>query len=176
MEDVKQERGGGGEEGLSIRCLSSHLLIAAGPLPPSLLLPFPPKHDVSKLFSLKTNEKNVKGEGGGGAVKQIARFFYVPSFDDLSIPLCSTGGHSDEIPIPKLIEFLNEKQRDPRLNEILYPHYNEHRAREIISNYEPEPEVVKRGERKGKTPSANVSSFASLGQRMIGKICGDGVG
>lgn len=44
VEDVKQERGGGGgEEGLSIRCLSSHLLIAAGPLPPSLLLPLSPE-------------------------------------------------------------------------------------------------------------------------------------
>jgi phosphatidylinositol phospholipase C beta len=31
---------------------------------------------------------------------------------------------------------LNEKQRDPRLNEILYPLYNEKRASEIIQNYE----------------------------------------
>jgi len=31
---------------------------------------------------------------------------------------------------------LNEKQRDPRLNEILYPLYDEKRAAEIISTYE----------------------------------------
>ncbi len=52
----------------------------------------------------------------------------------------------EEISIPKLIEFLNEKQRDPRLNEILYPYYNVHRVREIIQAYEPDPEVIKRGE------------------------------
>lgn len=31
---------------------------------------------------------------------------------------------------------MNEKQRDPRLNEILYPLYNEKRAAEIIATYE----------------------------------------
>ena len=35
----------------------------------------------------------------------------------------------------EMIEFLNEKQRDPRLNEILYPHYDEKRVMEIISRY-----------------------------------------
>ena len=30
----------------------------------------------------------------------------------------------DTIPTDKFIEFLNEKQRDSRLNEILYPQYN----------------------------------------------------
>lgn len=32
--------------------------------------------------------------------------------------------------------FLNEKQRDPTLNEILYPFYDEKRATEIINDYE----------------------------------------
>jgi hypothetical protein len=31
---------------------------------------------------------------------------------------------------------MNEKQRDPRLNEILYPLYDEKRAKEIINDYE----------------------------------------
>ena len=44
-----------------------------------------------------------------------------------------------------LIEFLNEKQRDPRLNEILYPHYNESRAMEIIRTYEKNPDLVEKG-------------------------------
>ncbi len=58
--------------------------------------------------------------------------------------LFRTGGKCEEISIAKLIEFLNEKQRDPRLNEILYPHYNEHRAREIVGAYEADPELIKR--------------------------------
>lgn len=31
---------------------------------------------------------------------------------------------------------MNEKQRDPRLNEILYPLYDEKRCTEIINDYE----------------------------------------
>ena len=44
-----------------------------------------------------------------------------------------------------LIEFLNEKQRDPRLNEILYPHYNESRVMEIIRTYEKDTSLVEKG-------------------------------
>lgn len=31
---------------------------------------------------------------------------------------------------------MNEKQRDPRMNEILYPLYEEKRCTEIINDYE----------------------------------------
>lgn len=48
----------------------------------------------------------------------------------------STQGKANEINIEQFINFLNEKQRDPRLNEILYPLYDEKRAMEIISTYE----------------------------------------
>jgi len=46
----------------------------------------------------------------------------------------------------QFVNFLNEKQRDPRLNEILYPLYNEKRAAEIVENYEPSEEM--RAEKK----------------------------
>lgn len=36
---------------------------------------------------------------------------------------------------------MNEKQRDPRLNEILYPLYDEKRALEIINTYEQSEEA-----------------------------------
>ncbi|XP_036222649.2 1-phosphatidylinositol 4,5-bisphosphate phosphodiesterase classes I and II isoform X2 [Bactrocera oleae] len=39
--------------------------------------------------------------------------------------------------IAQLVEFLNKTQRDPRLNEILYPYANATRAKEIIQEYEP---------------------------------------
>nr|CAD7199566.1 unnamed protein product [Timema douglasi] len=48
----------------------------------------------------------------------------------------STQGKADSINIDQFILFLNEKQRDPRLNEILYPLYDEKRATEIIVTYE----------------------------------------
>ena len=44
-----------------------------------------------------------------------------------------TGGQKDYIECAKLVDFLNDKQRDPRLNEILYPHYNEARVMEIVT-------------------------------------------
>ncbi|XP_076255702.1 no receptor potential A isoform X1 [Rhynchophorus ferrugineus] len=47
-----------------------------------------------------------------------------------------TEGKADYMNIEQLINFLNEKQRDPRLNEILYPLYDEKRAAEIIRTYE----------------------------------------
>ncbi|XP_037908044.1 1-phosphatidylinositol 4,5-bisphosphate phosphodiesterase classes I and II [Hermetia illucens] len=37
----------------------------------------------------------------------------------------------------QLVDFLNKTQRDPRLNEILYPYANTARAKEIIHEYEP---------------------------------------
>ena len=43
---------------------------------------------------------------------------------------------TDTISMPNFIEFMNEKQRDPRLNEILYPCYDEKRCKEIINKYE----------------------------------------
>ena len=43
----------------------------------------------------------------------------------------------------KFIEFLNDKQRDSRLNQILYPEYNKKRVMEIITMFEPDPENVK---------------------------------
>lgn len=35
------------------------------------------------------------------------------------------------------MEFLNSYQRDPRLNEILYPYANPDRAKDIFNQYEP---------------------------------------
>lgn len=53
----------------------------------------------------------------------------------------STQGKAENISLDQFITFLNEKQRDPRLNEILYPLYDEKRAIEIINDYEPSDEV-----------------------------------
>ncbi|XP_067942497.1 1-phosphatidylinositol 4,5-bisphosphate phosphodiesterase beta-4-like [Watersipora subatra] len=43
-----------------------------------------------------------------------------------------------------LMEFLNETQRDPRLNEILSPFYNRDRVLELIRRYETNPDYINR--------------------------------
>lgn len=55
---------------------------------------------------------------------------------------CANDGY---IEVSQLVEFLNTRQRDPRLNEILYPFYSEQRAMEIIATYEKDPESAKLG-------------------------------
>ena len=52
-----------------------------------------------------------------------------------------TQGKADTINIDQLITFLNEKQRDPTLNEILCPLYDKRRALEIINDYEQNEEA-----------------------------------
>ncbi|KYQ55913.1 1-phosphatidylinositol-4,5-bisphosphate phosphodiesterase [Trachymyrmex zeteki] len=47
-----------------------------------------------------------------------------------------TKGKIDTISLQQLVEFMNTKQRDPLLNEILYPLYTEKRCTEIINDYE----------------------------------------
>lgn len=54
-----------------------------------------------------------------------------------------TEGKAETLNLDQLINFLNEKQRDPRLNEILYPLYEEKRAAEIIATYEQIEENIK---------------------------------
>ncbi|GAB6030959.1 hypothetical protein CHUAL_007783 [Chamberlinius hualienensis] len=57
-----------------------------------------------------------------------------------------TQGETDYISKSQFIEFLNEKQRDPRLNEILHPLYDEYRVMQIISTYENNEELVTTGQ------------------------------
>ncbi|OAD62421.1 1-phosphatidylinositol 4,5-bisphosphate phosphodiesterase classes I and II [Eufriesea mexicana] len=48
--------------------------------------------------------------------------------------------------VTQFVDFLNKTQRDPRLNEILYPYANEARAKDIISQYEPNESNADRGQ------------------------------
>ena len=50
---------------------------------------------------------------------------------------------TDTLTAGKFMEFLNDKQRDSRLNQILYPEYNKNRVKEIITDFEPNQENVK---------------------------------
>ena len=62
--------------------------------------------------------------------------------DSIFVFCCRTS--AKEISVKELTEFLNETQRDPRLNEILYPHYDSKRVLEIINDNEKDPDLVKR--------------------------------
>ncbi|XP_071488993.1 1-phosphatidylinositol 4,5-bisphosphate phosphodiesterase beta-4-like isoform X4 [Diadema antillarum] len=46
--------------------------------------------------------------------------------------------------VEKLIEFLNDKQRDPRLNEILFPMYDRERVLQIINTYEKDRDMTEK--------------------------------
>ncbi|XP_051174299.1 1-phosphatidylinositol 4,5-bisphosphate phosphodiesterase-like [Leptopilina boulardi] len=52
-----------------------------------------------------------------------------------------TKGKAEFINLQQFVTFMNEKQRDPRLNEILYPLYTEKRCTEIINDYEPDDKL-----------------------------------
>lgn len=45
----------------------------------------------------------------------------------------------------QLVDFLNKTQRDPRLNEILFPYANTARAKDLILQYEPNEFNAKKG-------------------------------
>lgn len=50
----------------------------------------------------------------------------------------------------QFVHFMNDKQRDPRMNEILYPLYEEKRCTEIINDYELDEERKKNCKREKK--------------------------
>uniref|UniRef100_A0A7N8X730 1-phosphatidylinositol 4,5-bisphosphate phosphodiesterase n=1 Tax=Mastacembelus armatus TaxID=205130 RepID=A0A7N8X730_9TELE len=55
------------------------------------------------------------------------------------------GNKTDYLTVDQLVSFLNENQRDPRLNEILFPFYDPKRAMQIIEKYERDEELKKKG-------------------------------
>ncbi|XP_064483951.1 1-phosphatidylinositol 4,5-bisphosphate phosphodiesterase classes I and II-like isoform X1 [Ornithodoros turicata] len=64
--------------------------------------------------------------------------------DSIFEKLC--GGNKKKVmTVDQLVDFLNKEQRDPRLNEILYPYANPARARDIIAQYEPNKSYVAKG-------------------------------
>ncbi|XP_027004900.1 1-phosphatidylinositol 4,5-bisphosphate phosphodiesterase beta-4 isoform X4 [Tachysurus fulvidraco] len=54
------------------------------------------------------------------------------------------GDKSDYLTVDQLVSFLNENQRDPRLNEILFPFYDPKRVMQIIEKYERDEDLKKK--------------------------------
>uniref|UniRef100_A0A8C1XVD8 1-phosphatidylinositol 4,5-bisphosphate phosphodiesterase n=1 Tax=Cyprinus carpio TaxID=7962 RepID=A0A8C1XVD8_CYPCA len=55
------------------------------------------------------------------------------------------GDKSDYLSVDQLVHFLNENQRDPRLNEILFPFFDSKCAFQIIQRYEPDDRLKRKG-------------------------------
>lgn len=108
---------------------------------------------ISKTFASGKTEKLVYqgladlGLPSGKSDKMEPEAFTFEKFKSLYFKICPrndieelfqsiTKAKSDTISLEQLVQFMNEKQRDPRLNEILYPLYDEKRCTEIINDYE----------------------------------------
>lgn len=59
------------------------------------------------------------------------------------------SGQKEYLTRDRLIHFLNEFQRDPRLNEILFPYYDNDRAQQIIAKYETDESYIAQGKMSG---------------------------
>lgn len=70
------------------------------------------------------------------------------------------GGKAPYLNVYQLVNFLNQEQRDPRLNEILYPYYNKEKAISLIQKYEKSKDNLVRGTQLG-----NKYRVSSLGPR-----------
>lgn len=47
--------------------------------------------------------------------------------------------------VEQFVQFLNKEQRDPRLNEILYPYYTVRQAQDLIDQYESRQNMAAKG-------------------------------
>lgn len=57
---------------------------------------------------------------------------------------------------------MNEKQRDPRLNEILYPLYDEKRAQQIIETYEQDEDSRNKREYYSHIDDGDISRISDI--------------
>ncbi|KAI1722922.1 phosphatidylinositol-specific phospholipase c, X domain-containing protein [Ditylenchus destructor] len=59
------------------------------------------------------------------------------------------SGQKEYLTRSGLIRFLNEEQRDPRLNEILFPFFDAERVQQIIARYETDESYIAQGKMSG---------------------------
>lgn len=98
-----------------------------------------PRNDIEELFqSMCVND-----------YFSFFPLYFIRHTESVFSYFCSTQGKAETINLDQLITFLNEKQRDPTLNEILYPFYDEKRAQEIINDYEQNEEAKTKSKQLG---------------------------
>lgn len=75
------------------------------------------------------------------------------TYSDLLISNAFSGAKSKPyLTVDQMMDFINLKQRDPRLNEILYPPLKQEQVQVLIEKYEPNSSLAKKGQFTGSTP------------------------
>ncbi|XP_037694072.1 1-phosphatidylinositol 4,5-bisphosphate phosphodiesterase beta-3 isoform X2 [Choloepus didactylus] len=65
-----------------------------------------------------------------------------PDIDKILLEIGAKG--KPYLTLEQLMDFINQKQRDPRLNEVLYPPLRPSQARQLIEKYEPNQQFLER--------------------------------
>ncbi|XP_078591083.1 1-phosphatidylinositol 4,5-bisphosphate phosphodiesterase beta-1-like isoform X4 [Branchiostoma floridae x Branchiostoma japonicum] len=121
-----------------------------------------PVKNVIKLFSTSKEErKRVEAAlatcslpTGKNDVINVEKFFFedfitivrkVCPRPELDKVFAEVGTKKPYLTMEQVVDFLNKGQRDPRLNEILYPYANNKKALDIISRYEPNKSYANKG-------------------------------
>lgn len=55
------------------------------------------------------------------------------------------SGQKEYLTRERLVNFLNDEQRDPRLNEILFPFFDNNRVQQLIAKYENDENYIANG-------------------------------
>lgn len=64
----------------------------------------------------------------------------------LSSPLLRGAKSRPYLTVEQMTEFINNKQRDPRLNEILYPPLKPEQVQLLVDKYEPNTSLAQKGQ------------------------------
>lgn len=84
--------------------------------------------------------------GRAGTVRATVSVFFSLSYVNLRI---LSSGQKEYLTRERLLQFLNDEQRDPRLNEILFPHFDQDRVQQLIAKYESDESYIAQGKMSG---------------------------
>uniref|UniRef100_A0A0R3RV04 1-phosphatidylinositol 4,5-bisphosphate phosphodiesterase n=1 Tax=Elaeophora elaphi TaxID=1147741 RepID=A0A0R3RV04_9BILA len=81
--------------------------------------------------------------------KYLRLYYKICPRSDVQELFVKLSGQKEYLTKDRLINFLNEEQRDPRLNEILFPFFDDKRVLNLISKYETDENYINNGKMSG---------------------------
>ncbi|VDN07065.1 unnamed protein product [Thelazia callipaeda] len=81
--------------------------------------------------------------------KYIRLYYKICPRSDVQELFVKLSGQKEYLTKDRLINFLNEEQRDPRLNEILFPFFDDKRVQHLITKYESDENYINNGKMSG---------------------------